>query len=408
MGLTGTCGAALDEERHFQLAGSGGGFRTDLTFDGTHQHLEEGSAALAFTYRPSALSFQVSAGAVLGGSLTGPLGDYDLKPGFLASAGLGYTFLDGTGPRPYLAVSGTLAISIAPTRSRTGPDDRPDLTATDLRASVVLGKRLFEVWLPYVGAAVFEDPSGSLPAGSRGRAATSTTTASPSARASRCPCTSRRSSRWVSSVSRRWSAGSAGRSESRTTSCRGAGPQRLPLTVSGRQSRGDSFAGRVLMSTTRTLVLLSMAVVMGCATEKSATEKSATEKPKSGGFALTTGFEVPPCPAAGPGAQGTSSVTLAPDEASITTTVTYAGLSGPATAAHIHAGKDGVAGPVVLPFSGDLTSPINKTFTAADYVAAPGAPPDFASFVQSLKSGGAYVNVHTAACKPGEIRGQIP
>ena len=138
MGLTGTCGAALDEERHFQLAITGGGFRTDLTFDGTHQHLEEASAALAFTYRPSALSFQVSAGAVLAGSLTGPLGDYDLKPGLLASASVGYTILDGEGPRPYLAVSGTVSASIAPTRSRTSPGDDPDLTATDLRASASL------------------------------------------------------------------------------------------------------------------------------------------------------------------------------------------------------------------------------------------------------------------------------
>jgi hypothetical protein len=51
VGLTGTCGAALDDERHFQLAVTGGGFRTDLTFQGTHQHLEEASAALALTYR---------------------------------------------------------------------------------------------------------------------------------------------------------------------------------------------------------------------------------------------------------------------------------------------------------------------------------------------------------------------
>ena len=165
MGLTGACGAALDEQRQFQLAVTGGGFRTDLTFDGTHQHLEEASAALAFTYRPSALSFQVSAGAVLAGSLTGPLGDYDLKPGFLASASVGYTILDGEGPRPYLAVSGTVSASIAPTRSRTNPVDRPDLTATDLRASVVLGKRLFDVWLPYVGAAVFGGPVWFAPSG---------------------------------------------------------------------------------------------------------------------------------------------------------------------------------------------------------------------------------------------------
>jgi hypothetical protein len=164
VGLTGTCGAALDDERHFQLAVTGGGFRTDLTFQGTHQHLEEASAALALTYRPSALSFQVSAGAVLAGSLTGPLGDYDLQPGFLASASVGYTFLDGNGPRPYLALSGTVSISIAPTRSRTDAD-RPDFTATDLRASVVLGKRLFDVWLPYVGAAVFGGPVWFAPGG---------------------------------------------------------------------------------------------------------------------------------------------------------------------------------------------------------------------------------------------------
>ena len=158
------------------------------------------------------------------------------------------------------------------------------------------------------------------------------------------------------------------------------------------------------MPNTRTLVLLSLALLMGCATEKSAAGKP----PGIKNFALTPGEEVPPCAAAVAGAQGSGNVTLSPDESSLTATVTYSGLSGPVTAAHIHSGKAGAAGPVVLPISGDLTSPFTKTFTAADYVAAPGAPADFASFVQALKGGGAYVNVHTAACKPGEIRGQIP
>jgi len=163
------------------------------------------------------------------------------------------------------------------------------------------------------------------------------------------------------------------------------------------------------MPSTRMLFLLSLTALMGCATEKSAAEKPpAANPPAIKNFGLTTTDEVPPCAAAGPGAQGTANVTLSPDESSLTATVNYSGLSGPVTVAHIHAGKAGVAGPVVLPFSGDLASPINKTFTAADYVAAPSAPPDFPSFVQSLKSGGAYLNVHTAACKPGEIRGQIP
>ena len=162
------------------------------------------------------------------------------------------------------------------------------------------------------------------------------------------------------------------------------------------------------MPSTCTLFLLSLVVLMGCASEKAAEKPAAVNPPAIKNFALTLGDEVPVCPAAAPGAQGTANVTLSPDESSLTATVNYSGLSGPATAAHIHAGKAGVAGPVVLPFGGDLSSPINKTFTAADYVAAPNAPPDFPSFVQSLKSGGAYVNVHTAACKPGEIRGQIP
>ncbi|HZJ55676.1 MAG TPA: CHRD domain-containing protein [Myxococcaceae bacterium] len=162
------------------------------------------------------------------------------------------------------------------------------------------------------------------------------------------------------------------------------------------------------MSTARILVLLSLAALLGCATEKAATEKAVAEKSAARSFDLTTGASVPPCPAAGPSAGGTGNVTLAPDDSSLTVSVSYSGLSGPVTASHIHAGKAGVAGPVVLPFAGDLASPYSKTFTAADYVAGSGAPPDFPSFVQSLKNGGAYVNVHTAACKPGEIRGQLP
>jgi len=165
VGLTGTCGAALDQERHLQLAITGGALRTDLTFDGNRQHLEEASAAVAFTYRPSTLSFQVSLGGILAGSVTGPLGDYDLKPGIVGSASVAYTILDGNGSAPYLAVSGTLSLSIAPTQSRSNPAERPDFTASDVRASLVLGKRLFEFWLPYVGAAVFGGPVWFAPGG---------------------------------------------------------------------------------------------------------------------------------------------------------------------------------------------------------------------------------------------------
>ena len=158
------------------------------------------------------------------------------------------------------------------------------------------------------------------------------------------------------------------------------------------------------MGTGRIFALLIVAATMGCASEKSATASAKTLS-----VPLTPGVETPVCPLAGAGASGTATILIASDNSSITATVTYAGLSGDATAAHIHFGKAATAGPVVLPFSGSLASPFSKTFTAADYVAAAGAPPDFRSFVIALNAGGAaYLNVHTAACKPGEIRGDIP
>ena len=156
------------------------------------------------------------------------------------------------------------------------------------------------------------------------------------------------------------------------------------------------------MQTNRTLVLLGLSGLLGCATTSAVAPGTTYTVP------LTTAAETPPCAGAGPTASGSAAIVVAADNASITTTVTHGGLSGDVTSAHIHSGAVGAPGPVVLPFSGTLTSPFAKTFTAADYVAAAGAPPDFPSFVAALKAGnGAYVNVHTAACKAGEIRGEI-
>ncbi len=151
---------------------------------------------------------------------------------------------------------------------------------------------------------------------------------------------------------------------------------------------------------------LALGMLVGCSTV------SGGPQPTGFRVALTSGAETPPCPAAGAGTLGAAQITIPAEGGSIQASVTYEGLSGPVTAAHIHFGSAAAPGPVVLSFGDSLGSPgshiFAKTFVAADYIAAAGAPADFAAFITAMRAGGvAYVNVHTAACKGGEIRGEI-
>jgi hypothetical protein len=90
------------------------------------------------------------------------------------------------------------------------------------------------------------------------------------------------------------------------------------------------------------------------------------------------------------------------------------------TQAHIHCGAEGVNGPIVVflfPFTpagvtanGVLSS---GTITNADVIPTPssaecpGGVANLDQLVAKLRSGGAYVNVHTTAHPGGEIRGQV-
>jgi hypothetical protein len=124
---------------------------------------------------------------------------------------------------------------------------------------------------------------------------------------------------------------------------------------------------------------------------------------------LTTAAEVPLCPAAGANATGSSTVRIATDNTVSVDSLTFSGMSGPPTAAHIHAGAPGVAGPVVFDLGTDLTSFGRMTFTGDDYPdpVPEGAPANYDSFLRDMRAGNAYINVHTAACPQGELRGQI-
>jgi hypothetical protein len=95
---------------------------------------------------------------------------------------------------------------------------------------------------------------------------------------------------------------------------------------------------------------------------------------------------------------GTGEVTAAYDPATkmLTWTITYSGLTGPATAAHFHGpAKAGDKAPPVVPIKGDLASPIKGTATLTDEQA------------KDLQAGLWYFNVHTAKFPDGELRGQL-
>jgi hypothetical protein len=158
VGLTGTCGGALDEATRFQISLSGAGLRTDLHFDGTTRRLEEASTAVAFTYRPSAWSFQASLGVIVTGTIEGGGVSDRIEPGFLASASVGYTLVDGEGPRPYVGLSATVGVATAATHAQVDATNGARFTALDLRLAAVVGKRLFGFWMPYAGASVFGGP----------------------------------------------------------------------------------------------------------------------------------------------------------------------------------------------------------------------------------------------------------
>lgn len=98
------------------------------------------------------------------------------------------------------------------------------------------------------------------------------------------------------------------------------------------------------------------------------------------------------------GAGGTGSFTVDTSTGAINGSVTVSGLTGPATAAHIHAGAAGEAGGVVVALEPNADSTTWSTPAGATL-----DTPSIALF----NEGRLYVNVHTEANAPGEVRAQL-
>ena len=108
-------------------------------------------------------------------------------------------------------------------------------------------------------------------------------------------------------------------------------------------------------------------------------------------FKLSGDMEVPSVTTT---ANGEGAITIKPDM-SVTGKVMTSGLAG--TMAHIHIGKAGTNGPVVITLSKSGNNawmvPEGSKLSEAEY--------------KAYKAGELYVNVHSADHKPGEIRGQL-
>jgi hypothetical protein len=112
---------------------------------------------------------------------------------------------------------------------------------------------------------------------------------------------------------------------------------------------------------------------------------------------LTARQEVPKQVVSAPRAHGafTGNLMEAAKTGSLRWRLTFADLSSKAIGAHIHKGKPGKAGPIVVPLCGPCRS------------GAHGVAKIDEKTMSAIKKGDAYVNVHTTKNPNGEIRGLL-
>jgi hypothetical protein len=104
--------------------------------------------------------------------------------------------------------------------------------------------------------------------------------------------------------------------------------------------------------------------------------------------------------------------------------LSFSGLEGDVRMSHIHFGQHGVNGGIMMWLCQTAANPspvastpmcpqsgtVNGTLSAADVVGPAGqgvAATEFAEAVRAIRSGIAYVNVHSSKFPGGEIRGQL-
>jgi hypothetical protein len=110
---------------------------------------------------------------------------------------------------------------------------------------------------------------------------------------------------------------------------------------------------------------------------------------------MNSGQENPPL---NNSASGSGFVSLNPATSQALVTMKWSGLSGNATAGHVHSGRSGTNGPVIC----NLVPSASTSGTVQDFLCTLSA-----AQITALRQGQLYLNIHTAANPGGEIRGQL-
>lgn len=137
--------------------------------------------------------------------------------------------------------------------------------------------------------------------------------------------------------------------------------------------------------------LVALAALAGCAQMESMWDS--TKAFFTGTKVTLSGAEqVPPVTTS---ASGSGTITVKEDK-SVSGSVTTSGIA--ATAAHIHMAAPGRNGPIIIR--------LTKGADGSTWSVSDGAKLTDAQY-EAYKAGNLYVNVHSAAYKGGEIRGQL-
>jgi len=131
-------------------------------------------------------------------------------------------------------------------------------------------------------------------------------------------------------------------------------------------------------------------------------------------------------PAVSTGAQGAFSMKIARDGSEFSYVLTFSGIEGTVTQAHIHLGQPNVSGGIMIwlcqtttnqpstgpsvPVCPNPGGTVTGTVNAANVIGPAGqgvSAGEFAEALAAIHRGLAYANVHSSKIPGGEIRGQI-